>query len=66
MKLTVIQENDDGSVDVQLDNIEPEMLQLLLQEGLTSLLTKELERLQREQRIPALFKNAPKVEEEAV
>jgi len=30
MKLEVLQENEDGSADVQLKDIEPEMLQLIL------------------------------------
>jgi len=56
MEVTVLKENEDGSVDVQLDNIEPRMLQLLMQEGLISLLTKEIKRLEEEKKIPALLK----------
>lgn len=56
MKLTVIKENEDGSVDVQLEDISPQMHQLLLQEGLISILKKEMDKAEQEKRIPALFK----------
>jgi len=56
MEVTVLKENEDGSVDVQLDNIEPRMLQLLMQEGLISILTREIKRLEEEKKIPALLK----------
>jgi hypothetical protein len=56
MKLTVIRENEDGSADVQLDNIEPRMLQLLIQEGFIAILSRQLDALEKEKRIPALFK----------
>jgi hypothetical protein len=56
MKLTVIRENEDGSADVRLDNIEPRMLQLLIQEGFIAILSRQLDALEKEKRIPALFK----------
>lgn len=56
MEVTVLKENEDGSVDVQLDNIEPRMLQLLMQEGLIFILTREIKRLEEEKKIPALLK----------
>lgn len=56
MDVRVISENEDGSADVILENIEPRMIQLLLQEGLISLLGKELDRLEKENKIPALLK----------
>lgn len=59
MNLKFLNENEDGSVDVQLENLDPRMMQLLLQEGLLSLLTKELNRLEKENKIPALLKGAP-------
>lgn len=59
MKLTVIRENEDGSVDVQLDNIEPRMLQLLIQEGFIAILSRQLDVFEKEKRIPALFKRNP-------
>ena len=59
MKLTVIRENEDGSADVQLDNIEPRMLQLLIQEGFIAILSRQLDVFEKEKRIPALFKRNP-------
>jgi hypothetical protein len=61
VELEVVKENEDGSIDVILSNIEPRMLQLLMQEGLISLLHKELERMEKENKIPALLK--PKKDE---
>lgn len=51
-----MEEHEDGSATVMLRDIEPRMMQLLLQEGLISLLTKEIEKAEAEKRIPALFK----------
>jgi hypothetical protein len=56
MEVTVVEEHEDGSATVVLENIEPRMMQLLLQEGLISLMKKELERLEKENKIPALLK----------
>ena len=49
-------EHEDGSADVVLEDIEPRMVQLIMQEGLISLMTKEIERAEKEKRIPALLK----------
>lgn len=57
VELEVVKENEDGSIDVILNNIEPRMLQLLMQEGLISLLHKEIERMEKENKIPALLKS---------
>jgi hypothetical protein len=54
--LEVIAEHEDGSADVLLKDMDERMVQLLLQEGLISLLTKEIERLEKEKKIPALLK----------
>jgi hypothetical protein len=59
MELKVLKENEDGSVDVQLDNIEPRMHQLILQTGFIRLLEQALDKAEKEQTIPALLK-APK------
>jgi len=56
MELEVVEEHEDGSATVILKDIEPRMMQLLLQEGFLSLLTKELARLEKEDKIPALLK----------
>lgn len=59
MILEVIKENEDGSADVLLKDMDERMVQLLLQEGLCSLLTKEIARLEKENKIPALLKKGP-------
>lgn len=59
MKLTLLKENEDGSADVQLEDIDAPTMQLLLQEGFLSLLKKSLELAEKEKRIPALLKKAP-------
>lgn len=56
MIVEVIAEHEDGSADVLLKEMDERMVQLLLQEGLISLLTKEIERLEKEKKIPALLK----------
>ena len=56
MEVKVIEEHEDGSATVILENIEPRMMQLLLQEGLIALMKREIERLEKENKIPALFK----------
>lgn len=59
MIVEVIAEHEDGSADVLLKDIDERMLQLLIQEGLISLLTKEIARLEKEKKIPALLKKEP-------
>jgi hypothetical protein len=56
MQLTVLNENDDGSVDVRVDNLEPELHQLILQTGLLKLLKDALDKAEADNAIPALFK----------
>lgn len=40
MRVTLVKEHDDGSADVQLDDIEPETMRVLLQEGFLAILGK--------------------------
>jgi hypothetical protein len=56
MKLTVLKEHDDGSADVQLDNIDPSVMTLIIQTGFIKLLTDALDLAEKEKRMPALFK----------
>lgn len=56
MEVEVIEEHEDGSATVVLKDIDTRMMQLLLQEGLISILTKEIARLEKENKIPALLK----------
>ena len=59
MEVEVIEEHEDGSATVVLKDIEPRIMQLLLQEGFISLMKRELERLEKEDKIPALLKGKP-------
>lgn len=59
MIVECVKENEDGSVDVVLRDLDERMVQLLLQEGLSSLLIKEIARLEKEKKIPALLKEKP-------
>lgn len=56
MTLTVTKENEDGSVDIQLENLSPRFTQMLLQEGLIVVMKRYLDNLEEEKRIPALLK----------
>lgn len=58
MILKVLKENEDGSVDVQLDQISPEMHQLILQTGFIKLLQDAMDKAEKEDKLPALFKKA--------
>jgi hypothetical protein len=58
MILKVLKENEDGSVDVQLDEISPEMHQLILQTGFIKLLQDAMDKAEKEDKLPALFKKA--------
>lgn len=56
MKLTVLKENDDGSADVKLENINPKMMQLILQTGLIKLLEEAITKAEKENKLPSLLK----------
>jgi len=56
MNLKIIKENEDGSADVQLENIDNQMMTLLIQTGFIKLLTDALDLAEKEKRMPALFK----------
>ena len=59
MEVEMVEEHEDGSATVVLKDIEPHMMQLLLQEGLIALLQREIDRLEKEDKIPALLKGKP-------
>jgi hypothetical protein len=48
MKVDWVTENEDGSADIMLSDISPEELRVMVQEGLISILKKELDRLETE------------------
>jgi hypothetical protein len=59
MECEVTEEHEDGSATVVLSNIEPEMLGLLIQEGFIAILTREIEKMNKDKKIPALLKEKP-------
>lgn len=61
MQLTIIKENDDGSVDMRVEGLEPELHQLILQTGLLKLLKDALDKAETDNAIPALFKKPAEV-----
>lgn len=56
MKLTILKENEDGSADVRLDNINPQYMQLILQTGLIKLLEEAIDKAKKDKALPSLFK----------
>ena len=58
MNVLLLEEHDDGSADVQLDNIDPSVMTLIIQTGFIKLLTDALDLAEKEKRMPALFKKA--------
>ena len=58
MIIKVIKENEDGSADVQLDDISPEMMQLIVQTGFIKLLEDAMDKAKEDNKLPALFRKA--------
>lgn len=56
MIIKVIKENEDGSADVQLDDISPEMMQLIVQTGFIKLLGDAMDKAKEDNKLPALFR----------
>lgn len=56
MKVTLLKENDDGSADFQLEDVNPRQMQLIIQTGMIKLLEDAISNAEKEKRIPALFK----------
>lgn len=59
MRVVTVKENEDGSADVELQDISPEEVQLLMQEGFISLLRKAIEHAKEKNKLPALLKEKP-------
>jgi hypothetical protein len=56
MIVEVLKENEDGSVDVQLKDMSPQMVQLIMQTGFIKLLQDAMDKAEQEDKLPALFK----------
>ena len=59
MKVVTVKENEDGTADVELQDISPEELKLLIQEGFISLLRKAIDMAEEKNKLPALLKEKP-------
>lgn len=59
MKLKVLKEHEDGSADIQLVDVEPQLMQVILQTGFTKLLNDAMADLKEKNKIPALLKEKP-------
>lgn len=51
-----IVENEDGSADVELNDISPEFMQLIIQVGMLKILEDSLEHERKANRLPSLLK----------
>jgi hypothetical protein len=58
MILEVLNENEDGSVDVQLKDMSPKMVQLIMQTGFIKLIQDAMDKAEKEDKLPALLKKA--------
>lgn len=52
-----IVENEDGSADVELKDISPEFMQLIIQVGMLKILEDSLEHERKANRLPSLLKS---------
>ena len=59
MKVVTVKEHEDGTADVELQDISPEELKLLIQEGFISLLRKAIDMAEEKNKLPALLKEKP-------
>jgi ribosome biogenesis SPOUT family RNA methylase Rps3 len=59
MIVKTITEHEDGSADVELQDMTPEEMQLIMQEGFISLLKKAIEYQKEQEKLPALLKEKP-------
>lgn len=56
MKLTMLEEHDDGSATVTLEDVSPEIMQLIVQTGFAKLLGDALEEMAEQKKLPALLR----------
>ncbi len=59
MIVKTIKEHEDGSADVELQDMSPEEMQLIMQEGFISLLKKAIAYQEEQNKLPALLKEKP-------
>lgn len=59
MIVTVVEEHEDGSASVTLDDISSEELRMLVQAGLVALLKEYIEKEDKNAKVAALLKEKP-------
>jgi ribosome biogenesis SPOUT family RNA methylase Rps3 len=59
MIVKTITEHEDGSADVELQDMTPEEMQLIMQEGFISLMKKAIIYQEEQNKLPALLKEKP-------
>jgi anti-anti-sigma regulatory factor len=58
MIVTLVKEHDDGSADVCLTDVSPELMQLIVQTGFLKLMHDALDKEEADNKLPALLKKA--------
>jgi anti-anti-sigma regulatory factor len=56
MKLSILEEHPDGSATVTLEDVSPEIMQLIVQTGFLKLLTDALNEAEANNKLPALLR----------
>lgn len=56
MKITAIEDNPDGSLQVVIDDLSPDETALLIEEGFKSLLVKLTDEMLAKSKVPAILK----------
>lgn len=59
MKVVTVKEHEDGSADVELQDMTQEEMRLIMEEGFISLLKKAIEYQKERDKLPALLKEKP-------
>jgi ribosome biogenesis SPOUT family RNA methylase Rps3 len=59
MRVVTVNEHADGSADVELQDMSPEEVKLIMEEGFISLLKKAIEYQKEQEKLPALLKEKP-------
>ena len=56
MIISVLEDHEDGSATVKLEDVSPEIMQLIVQTGLLKLLTDALNEAEANNKLPALLR----------
>lgn len=56
MIISVLEEHEDGSATVRLEDVSPDLMRLIVQTGLLKLLTDALDEAEANNKLPALLR----------